>query len=182
MGLSCGYKCLQCMLVVMNAVVIVLGIALIVIGSIAEVNMKQMLSTDDAYLHGIVIFVIAFGCFLTLTGMFGFCGACKKNACCLIMYAILLSIFIVAGLAAGIAGFVLKDKLKDYTNNVVTEAYSKYTQGSDYANVIDHIQTWLSCCGPNGTWPASVGARPNSCNDHEGRPYTKKSPGLDTKA
>ncbi|KAF5402771.1 hypothetical protein PHET_03886 [Paragonimus heterotremus] len=83
--LSCGYKCLQCMLIVFNAIIIGCGIALIVVGSIAEVNLKKYSGTDDAYLHGFVIFVIAFGCFLTVLGIFGFCGACKKSVYCLTM-------------------------------------------------------------------------------------------------
>ncbi|KAF6774033.1 hypothetical protein AHF37_07024 [Paragonimus kellicotti] len=163
--LSCGYKCLQCMLIVFNAIVIGCGIALIVVGSIAEVNLKKYSGTDDAYLHGFVIFVIAFGCFLTVLGIFGFCGACRKSVYCLTMYVIFLVILILAGLAAGIAGFILKDKVKQYARNVLTQAYNKFTSVDDYKKLIDSIQKDLHCCGPDGTWPPTLGAPPESCTN-----------------
>ncbi|KAF8566996.1 hypothetical protein P879_11451 [Paragonimus westermani] len=172
--LSCGYKCLQCMLIVFNAVVIGCGIALIVVGSIAEVNLKKYSGTDDAYLHGFVIFVIAFGCFLTVLGIFGFCGACRKSVYCLTMYVIFLVILILAGLAAGIAGFVLKDKVKQYAKDVLTQAYNKYTAGAEYKNLINSIQKDLHCCGPDGQWPTTLGAMPDSCTNPDTKtPYTE---------
>ncbi|OON14450.1 tetraspanin family protein [Opisthorchis viverrini] len=113
-SLSCGYKCLQCMLVVFNVVVICCGIALIVVGSIAQVQLKTYLSSEDAQLMAFVIFIIAFGCFLTVVGSFGFCGACKKNVCCLTM-------------------------VKEYVDKVLTQTYKTYNEEVS-KKLIDLIQ------------------------------------------
>ncbi|KER24219.1 hypothetical protein T265_08065 [Opisthorchis viverrini] len=180
-SLSCGYKCLQCMLVVFNVVVICCGIALIVVGSIAQVQLKTYLTSEDAQLMAFVIFIIAFGCFLTVVGSFGFCGACKKNVCCLTMYIIFLVIFILGGVAAGIAGFVLKDHVrcelfcilvKEYVDKVLTQTYKTYNEEVS-KKLIDLIQKDLGCCGPDGTWPPGLGQVPDSCRDSSGLQYTQ---------
>ncbi|TGZ75360.1 hypothetical protein CRM22_000453 [Opisthorchis felineus] len=171
-SLSCGYKCLQCMLVVFNVVVICCGIGLIVVGSIAEVQLKTYLTSEDAQLSGFVIFIIAFGCFLTVVGIFGFCGACKKNVCCLTMYIIFLVIFILGGVAAGIAGFVLKDHVKEYVDKLLAQTYKTYAEDVS-KKLIDLIQKDLKCCGPDGTWPASLGQEPDSCHDSGGLKYSQ---------
>ncbi|KAG5453612.1 23 kDa integral membrane protein [Clonorchis sinensis] len=169
-SLSCGYKCLQCMLVVFNVVVICCGIGLIVVGSIAEVQLKTYLTSEDAQLTAFVIFIIAFGCFLTVVGSFGFCGACKKNVCCLTMYIIFLVVFILGGVAAGIAGFVLKDHVKEYVDKLLTQTYKTYTEEVS-RKLIDLIQKDLKCCGPDGNWPQGLGQMPASCLDSSGLQY-----------
>ncbi|TPP57571.1 Tetraspanin, partial [Fasciola gigantica] len=110
------------------------------------------------------------GGFIALVGIFGFCGACKKSVYCLTLYIIFLSILILAGLAAGIAGFVLKDKVKEYVTKSMTEAFNKY-QDPTYQKVIDTIQKDLKCCGPSGTWTGS-GSPPPSCYGPDGQLYT----------
>ncbi|TPP60354.1 Tetraspanin [Fasciola gigantica] len=182
-SLSCGYKCLQAILVMMNIVVAICGIALIVVGSVAEVNFKRYGTQDDVYLRAFIIFIIAFGCFITLVGIFGFCGACKKSVVCLTLYIIFLLILILAGLAAGIAGFVLKNKVKEYVTKSMTEAFDKY-KDPPYQKIIDTIQKdvgflqstnllqfQLKCCGANGTW-TGPGSTPTSCQGSDGRFYT----------
>ncbi|GAA50200.1 cd63 antigen-like [Clonorchis sinensis] len=80
-SLSCGYKCLQCMLLIFNVVVILCGIGLMIAGGIAEYNVATYLSKDVIELHAFVIFIIAFGFLLTVTGILGFAGTCVRNAC-----------------------------------------------------------------------------------------------------
>ncbi|THD18233.1 Tetraspanin [Fasciola hepatica] len=144
-SLSCGYKCLQVILVIMNIIVAICGIALIVVGSIAEVNFKKYGTSDDVYLRAFVIFIIAFGCFIALVGIFGFCGACKKSVYCLTL-------------------------VKEYVTKSMTEAFNKY-QDPTYQKVIDTIQKDLKCCGPNGTWTGS-GSPPPSCYGPDGQLYS----------
>lgn len=170
-SLSCGYNCLRVLLIIMNVVVSLCGIALIVVGSIAVANFNKYESGDDAYLKAFVIFIVAFGCFMTLIGIFGFCGACKKSVYCLTLYIIFLSIFILAGLAAGIAGFVLKDKVKNYVDQSIIQAFGKYGD-PNYKKLIDAIQKDLHCCGPYGNWTESQPV-PDSCKSPEGTLYTE---------
>ncbi|OON15235.1 tetraspanin family protein, partial [Opisthorchis viverrini] len=86
-SLTCGYKCLQCMLTALNLLVILCGIGLIIAGSIAEYNVVTYLSNDVSNLHAFVICIIVFGVLLTIIGIFGFFGACGKNICCLTVVA-----------------------------------------------------------------------------------------------
>jgi hypothetical protein len=166
MALSCGYKCLQVLLIIMNILLLLFSIALIVVGSIAEANLEKYGGKDMNNLRGFVIFVIVLGCYLFVVGIFGFCGACKKSVYCLTIYCILVGIFILAGIAGGIAGFVLKDKVKSSVNEVITEMFNRYSSDKSYKKIIDRVQKDLKCCGPDGTWPTSQGTMPDSCSEN----------------
>ncbi|TGZ75361.1 hypothetical protein CRM22_000454 [Opisthorchis felineus] len=170
-SLSCGYKCLQCTLVVFNVVVICCGIGLVVAGSIAEYNIVTYLSKDISELHAFVIFIITLGSLLTVAGILGFVGTCMKNICSLTFYIILLVIFILGGIAAAIAGLILEDKVIDYVDKVLEETYETY--GDEISTkLIDLIQRDLQCCGPDGLWPVYLQQPPPaSCFSPEGKPY-----------
>ncbi|CAL8103399.1 unnamed protein product [Calicophoron daubneyi] len=172
-SLSCGYKCLQLMLIVLNTAVILFGIGLIVVGSVSESNLKRYVRAESATLRGLIIFIIAFGCFLSILGIYGFCGACKKNVCCLKTYVALLFIFIAIGIATGIAGFVMKNKVKGYIKTGFDELYNTYNTTIDSRKFIDLVQKELKCCGPEGKWDSKWGDIPPSCYPPSGHPqYT----------
>ncbi|KER24217.1 hypothetical protein T265_08063 [Opisthorchis viverrini] len=161
------------MLLVFNVVVILCGIGLMVAGGIAEYNVAKYLSKDVIELHAFVIFIIAFGGLLTITGIFGFVGACMKSVCLLTFYIILLVIFILGGIAAAIAGLILKDKVLDYVDKVLEETYRTYGD-SVSKRVIDLVQKELECCGPDGTWPAYLQQPPPaSCFSPSGDLYVE---------
>ncbi|KAA0185178.1 Tetraspanin [Fasciolopsis buskii] len=143
-SLSCGYKCLQVILVIMNVVVTLCGIALIVVGSLSLANFSKYGTSDGDYLKAFAIFIVAFGCFITLVGIFGFCGACKKSVYCLTL-------------------------VKEYFAKGIEQAFAKYDDPM-YKKFVDTIQKDLKCCGINGTWTGS-GTIPASCQGPSG-PYT----------
>ncbi|KAG5453614.1 23 kDa integral membrane protein [Clonorchis sinensis] len=170
-SLSCGYKCLQCMLTVFNVIVILCGIGLTVAGGIAEYNVATYLSNNVNDLHAFVIFIIAFGALVTIIGVFGLFGACGKNICCLTVYIILLLVFTLGEIAITIAGFLLKDKVLDYVDKVLAESYKTFATGAS-TKVINLIQRELKCCGPYGQWPIYLGLTPpDSCFDSHGYLY-----------
>ncbi|CAH8291179.1 unnamed protein product [Schistosoma intercalatum] len=166
-SLSCGYKCLQILLVIFNILVFACGIALIVIGSLSQVAINNYSSGIDSSIKGLVIFVIVLGCFLFLLGFLGFCGACTKNTCCLILYAILLSIMVAAEIAAGITAAVLRDEVKSQFLSLVKSSVNEYSKNPDFKDFLDKIQQEFQCCGSesSGDYTSSGQTVPDSCKD-----------------
>ncbi|CAH8490543.1 unnamed protein product [Schistosoma curassoni] len=166
-SLSCGYKCLQILLVIFNILVFACGIALIVIGSLSQVAINNYSSGIDSSIKGLVIFVIVLGCFLFLLGFLGFCGACTKNTCCLILYAILLSVMVAAEIAAGITAAVLRDEVKSQFLSLVKSSVNEYSKNPDFKNFLDKIQQEFQCCGSESSsdYTSSGQTVPDSCKD-----------------
>ncbi|KAK4474079.1 hypothetical protein MN116_002647 [Schistosoma mekongi] len=166
-SLSCGYKCLQCLLIIFNILVFACGIALIVIGSMSQVAINNYSTGIDSNIKGLVIFIIILGCFLFLLGFLGFCGACTKNTCCLTMYAILLSVMVAAEIGAGIAAVVLKEDVKTHFLSLVKSSVSEYSKNPDIKKLLDKIQTEFKCCGSESSadYTSSGQAVPSSCKE-----------------
>ncbi|CAH8823704.1 unnamed protein product [Trichobilharzia szidati] len=174
-SLSCGYKCLQIFLVIFNILVFACGIALIVIGSLAQVAINKYSAGLDANLKGLVIFIIVLGCVVFLLGFLGFCGACTKNVCCLTMYAIMLSVIVAAEIGAGIAAVVLKDDVKKHFTATVRSSVAVYSSNPELQKLIDKIQSEFKCCGSESSndYNATGQTVPDSCTDPATKvPYT----------
>ncbi|KAG5453683.1 23 kDa integral membrane protein [Clonorchis sinensis] len=173
-NLSYGHKFLKFLLIALNFLAVCCGIALLIVGVLALLNLKKFLGTENVQFHALIYFIIALGGFLSILGTLGFCGACRENKCCLVMYMFLLAIFIVAGVGAGIAAFVFGDKVQNYMSSITTEAYEFYgKESSHYDNFIDLVQKELQCCGANGTWDTvKSGPVPDSCLNAAGDVYT----------
>ncbi|CAL8092849.1 unnamed protein product [Calicophoron daubneyi] len=172
MALTCGQKCARILLIIWNVILVLFGIGVIVVGSLALASLDKYGNSEENYLRAFCIFVIVLGCYLFVVGFFGFCGAVKKNTCCLTIYCILVGIFILAGIAGAIAGFVLRNKVKESVEKTMTQLYGTYSSNTDAQKLIDTIQKDLQCCGPNGTWPSGQGNTPSSCNNDSGSQYT----------
>nr|CAX72805.1 CD63 antigen [Schistosoma japonicum] len=167
--LSCGYKCLQFLLITFNILVFACGIALIVIGSLSQVAVNNYSTGIDSNIKGLVIFIIILGCFLFLLGFLGFCGACTKNTCCLTIYAILLSVMVAAEIGVGIAAAVLKEDVKTSFVSVVRNSVSEYSKNPDIQNLSDKIQTEFKCCGSESSidYTSTGQSVPSSCTDSD---------------
>ncbi|TPP65170.1 Tetraspanin [Fasciola gigantica] len=167
--LSCGFKCLQVILVILNSVVLACGIGLICVGSLAESSLQTVGQNHQSQIGGMVIAVITVGCIIFLTGLLGFCGAFMKNACMLIFYGILLGILTAGLLASGIAGLVLRQEVPSVISKNLLPIYSEYESNQEVKKLIDIMQFKLQCCGLNGTWNSSP--IPKSCFNGEKQLY-----------
>ncbi|KAF8562847.1 hypothetical protein P879_09274 [Paragonimus westermani] len=170
-SLSCGYRCLQILLILLNSLVLICGVGLIVLGAMAEVSLKTFGDPDDKTLQTMVITVICLGCVIFIVGFLGFCGACMKNVCMLITYSVILGLLSLAEVACGIAGLVLRDQVPNLVKQNLNALYAKYSSNKDVQNAIDYMQKTVKCCGPNGVWTS--GAIPESCYNSDGTQYNE---------
>ncbi|VDP84659.1 unnamed protein product [Echinostoma caproni] len=87
----------------------------------AESSLQTFGESKDTAIGGMVIAVICMGSIIFLIGFLGFCGACLKSACMLILYGVLLGILTIGLIAGGIAGLVLRQEGCE-------EAFGKFLQ------------------------------------------------------
>uniref|UniRef100_A0A3P9MYS7 Tetraspanin n=1 Tax=Poecilia reticulata TaxID=8081 RepID=A0A3P9MYS7_POERE len=95
-----------------------------------------------------VYILIGAGSLIMLVGFFGCCGAVRESQCLLGSFFTCLLIIFGAEVAAGVFGFLNKDKVQ-FPINFYSEAYlenSNSTMILSYQKVV-RFQTTLNCCG-----------------------------------
>ncbi|XP_015742409.1 CD63 antigen [Coturnix japonica] len=89
---------------------------------------------------GIIIFFVSF---------FGCCGAWKESYCMVTTFAVLLSIIFLVEIAAAIAGYVFKDKVRTVLEDGLWETMRKYGEDAPLTEAVDRLQEDFHCCGAN---------------------------------
>ena len=80
-----------------------IGIGLIASGTYVQINLKGYSSIIGGHFSAAAVFLIVLGVLILMIAAFGCCGAYKENYCCIMIF--------ICELAAGIAGFIYKDKV-----------------------------------------------------------------------
>jgi CD63 antigen len=88
-----------------------IGIGLIASGTYVQTNLKGYSSIIGGQFSAAAVFLIVLGVLILMITAFGCCGAYKENYCCIMIFAVILIIIFICELAAGIAGFIYKDKV-----------------------------------------------------------------------
>lgn len=103
--------------------------------------------------------LIATGLFVTFVGFCGCWGAIRENKCMLGTYFTMLLLVFCAEVAAGVLGFLYRDKIQDeVTNEARLVIQTKYGMGdTDIDHAVDLLQEKLECCGAknNGDYATS---------------------------
>ncbi|MGH0164426.1 UNVERIFIED_CONTAM: hypothetical protein FKN15_060272 [Acipenser sinensis] len=61
----------------------------------------------------------------------------------LFWFAVLLTLIFLVEIAAAIAGYIFKDKVKDVFSTAMEDSMKKYNQSADFKKAVDTIQTDL---------------------------------------
>ncbi|CAH8823954.1 unnamed protein product [Trichobilharzia szidati] len=162
MGLSCGYRCLQLLLIIFNIGVFICGIGLIAAGAYALSSVVNHWKDVEPSLQYLIIFTIALGCIIFLLGALGMFGACTKSVCLLTTYCILLVLLIIGQVAAGIIAVKQKPKIKEKVSEALSSLVRRFYTDEHVKKVLDEIQHKLQCCGAK-SWSDYGTAIPPSC-------------------
>uniref|UniRef100_A0A674NK73 Tetraspanin n=1 Tax=Takifugu rubripes TaxID=31033 RepID=A0A674NK73_TAKRU len=132
------------------------GVALIVVGVLAQFALHNTYRIKDASASGVPIVIIGVGVVIFFIAFFGCCGAWKENYCMITTFAILLALVIIVEIAAAIAGYVFRNKVR-----------SAFHQ-DDFRKTVDKMQEDLKCCGMNSssdwrTFADDGNSVPDSC-------------------
>ncbi|KAM9344187.1 CD63 antigen [Pholidichthys leucotaenia] len=147
---GCG-KCIKYLLFFFNFIFWICGMVLIVVGAVLWKNLHTTFHVEDASASPVPIVIIVVGVVIFLISFFGCCGAWKENTCMITTFAILLSLLIIVEIAAGIAGYIFRDKVKDAVQNSLTNMFKNYNSTTTFKDSLDGIQQLLKCCGVNNS-------------------------------
>lgn len=90
-----------------------------------------------------VYILIGAGSLVMLVGFFGCCGAVRESQCLLGSFFACLLIIFGSEVAAGVFGFLNKDKIIEDVQTFYAETYNENNNGT----LITSYQKVLSCCG-----------------------------------
>lgn len=140
-------KCVKYLLFVFNFLFWLMGSFVLAVGLWLRFDPETMslLNGDkapDTFFIGVYILIGAGG-LVMLVGFFGCCGAVKESQCLLGSFFACLLIIFGAEVAAGVFGFLNKDKIIEDVQNFYVTKYNESNNGT----LITTYQKILNCCG-----------------------------------
>lgn len=141
-------KCVKYLLFFFNFIFWLCGVALIVVGVVAQVTLKSAAVNG---ISGSAMLIIVVGVVIFFIAFFGCCGAWKENYCMITTFAVFLSIIIIIEIAGAITAYVFRGKLNIWVGNSLKEMITKYNTTEDVRKTMDGIQKELRCCGSSNS-------------------------------
>ncbi|XP_015679685.1 CD63 antigen [Protobothrops mucrosquamatus] len=148
MGVEGGMKCIKYLVFFFNFIFWLCGIALIALGIFVQIELKNTLVvTGPPSASAAPIVILSVGVIVFFISFFGCCGAVKENYCMVTTFAVLLTIIFLVEIAAAIAGYIFKDKVRSVINDEIQQEMIKYSNDSVIQKSLDELQKKYSCCG-----------------------------------
>ncbi|XP_049775409.1 CD63 antigen-like [Schistocerca cancellata] len=176
--MNCAMSTVKYLLFFFNFLIVLCGIALLIPGIIALVQLDDTYYFLDAKFNVPAIVVTSVGGLLLVIGFFGCCGAIKENNCMINTYAVLVVLIVIVELAVGITAFVYRDDIGDILTDKLQNAVSNYGKDTEASEAINALQTELECCGadsykdyPTEDLPPSCCAAGSSCSKSPGQHF-----------
>ncbi|CAN9516055.1 unnamed protein product [Ophioblennius macclurei] len=142
-----GMKCVKYLLFVFNFIFWLMGSFVLAVGlwlrfDPATVSLLSGEKAPDTFFIGVYILIGA-GSLVMLVGFFGCCGAVRESQCLLGSFFACLLIIFGSEVAAGVFGFLNKDKIVEDVQNFYAKTYDENNNGT----LITSYQKVLNCCG-----------------------------------
>ncbi|CAF1039298.1 unnamed protein product [Rotaria sp. Silwood1] len=156
--LSCGVEFMRGVLLFLNALFVLIGLALLGIGIYIKVDTNfasilSKLATDGSFevkTLGFLAFVmIGGGIFTLIIALLGCIGALWNNRCLLFMYAIILILLMILELVAFILALVYKGKLKNLFEEPLFKILHTALENKDNKTItaFHDLENSMKCCG-----------------------------------
>ncbi|KAM9752498.1 CD9 antigen-like isoform 2-T2 [Menidia menidia] len=142
-----GMKCVKYLLFVFNFIFWLMGSFVLAVGLWLRFDPEtvSLLSGDkapDTFFIGVYILIGA-GSLVMLVGFFGCCGAVRESQCLLGSFFACLLVIFGSEVAAGVFGFLNKDKIIADIQNFYKNTYNENSNST----MILSYQKVLNCCG-----------------------------------
>ncbi|XP_030634487.1 tetraspanin-2a [Chanos chanos] len=148
-----GMKCVKYLLFIFNFIFWLLGLAVLAIGLWLrfDPDTTKLLTEEGApETFFIAVYVLTgVGGIMMLVGFFGCCGAVRESQCLLGSFFACLLIIFGAEVAAGVFGFLYKDKVIEE----VQSFYSSSTEENGNNTSVASIYHSVLCCGDSSPSP-----------------------------
>ncbi|XP_019900014.2 tetraspanin-2a isoform X2 [Esox lucius] len=93
-----------------------------------------------------VYILIGAGGIMMLVGFFGCCGTLKESQCLLASFFACLIVIFGAEVAAGVFGFMNKEKIIDDVQKFYSESIMESSESSNRTAIVANYHTVLNCC------------------------------------
>lgn len=150
-------KCVKYLLFGFNFLFWLAGTAVLAIGLWLRFDpqTKGIFELEDhpsTFYIGVYILIGA-GALMMIVGFLGCCGAIQESTCMLGCFFLFLLLIFAVEIAAGIWGFLNKDKVTKDVEDFYTSTYAAYVKSKDSSKkaALQAIQEGLQCCGLGGT-------------------------------
>lgn len=162
MALGCGAKCAKVLLIVLNLVFWVAGVALLGLGvwihvDYGKAHLYHLVTIDTVGIEVVAYFkyfLIGLGGVVFVVSFIGCCGACKENKCMLGTYFCFLLLVFLAFAAVGILAVTsqatLLTNVEKHLKRRLTHYYNQ-TGSEPFTVAIDFVQVEYECCGIAGS-------------------------------
>lgn len=142
-----GMKCVKYLLFVFNFLFWLMGSFVLAVGlwlrfDPETVSLLNVDKAPDTFFIGVYILIGAGG-LVMLVGFFGCCGAVRESQCLLGSFFACLLIIFGAEVAAGVFGFLNKDKIIEDVQAFYATTYNE----NNNSTLITSYQKVLNCCG-----------------------------------
>ncbi|KAJ8017322.1 hypothetical protein DPEC_G00016670 [Dallia pectoralis] len=147
-----GMKCVKYLLFLFNFILWLIGALVLAVGLWLRLDpvTVAMLNGDgapDTFFYGVYI-LITVGGLVMMVGFFGCCGAIRESQCLLGSFFACLLVIFGAEVAAGVFGFINKDKIVKDVQNYYIKSYNDDRNGTLIHNSYHKV---LNCCGSSAT-------------------------------
>ncbi|XP_065606189.1 CD63 antigen [Cyrtonyx montezumae] len=147
MAVEGGMKCVKFLVFIFNFIFWVCGVALVAISIYAQLTLNQALVVGSSSAASSPVVIMVVGIIIFFISFFGCCGAWKESYCMVTTFAVLLSIIFLVEIAAAIAGYVFKDKVRSMLEEGLWDTMRKYGEDAPLTEAVDKLQEDFRCCG-----------------------------------
>ncbi|KAG5835369.1 CD9 antigen-like [Anguilla anguilla] len=159
-----GMKCVKYLLFIFNFIFWLVGSLVLAVGlwlrfDPAIVSLLNEEGAPDTFFMGVYILIGAGG-LMMLVGFFGCCGAVRESQCLLGSFFACLVIIFGAEIAAGVFGFLNKDKIIEE----VQQFYKQSIEDKTNSTVALAYEEVLNCCGVSTPDPVLCPGDTKDCN------------------
>lgn len=145
--------CLKVLLVGLNILVMVVGLACVAVGAWAYTTDVADIVDELAEANfnaGAIALMVAGAC-IVIVALLGICGALRKNRCCLGMYFIIMLILLVVLVIVAVLIVAYRNTIRDELENQMRKKIeNNYGTDSAITDLVDKIQKEWKCCGVSG--------------------------------
>ncbi|KAF4533111.1 hypothetical protein B566_EDAN003831 [Ephemera danica] len=112
--LSGSAAVIKYLLFIFNFIFVITGIAILTVGAVIQHEYMQYEGLLNNGYYSTPALFIAIGVIIFIVSFFGCCGSIKENYCMVLTFATLMIVIFILELAAGIAGYTLRNKAEEF--------------------------------------------------------------------